>query len=303
MLAQYSDWLFIAAVVVYVLAMVLHAYAQATLRTRSAVLVGAGDSEVADSAEDAAAVRAGRLAGMGVSLAVLGALLHVASIAARGWATGRWPIGNMYEFISMVTLAAVVTWLVMLRRTAGARAAAPWVLLLIVVLMTIAGTAIYTPAGPVMPALKSYWLPVHVTAIAVSSGLLLVSGMASVLFLLRSGTRVPAAITERLPASAVLDRVAYRIMIVAFPLYTFAVVAGAVWAESAWGRFWGWDPKETVAFVAWVIYAAYLHARATAGWRTGRAAWVNVAGFATMIFNLFFINLVVAGLHSYAGVG
>jgi cytochrome c-type biogenesis protein CcsB len=298
MLAQYSDWLFIAAVVVYVLAMVLHAYAQATLRTRTAVLVGADDAEAPAPDE-----RHGRFAGMGNSLAVLGALLHVASIASRGLATGRWPIGNMYEFISMVTFAAVVTWLVMLRRTPAARAAAPWVLLLVVVLMTIAGTAIYTPAGPVMPALKSYWLPVHVTAIAVSSGLLLVSGMASVLFLLRGWSQVPAALAERLPAGDVLDRVAYRILIVAFPLYTFAVVAGAVWAESAWGRFWGWDPKETVAFVAWVIYAAYLHARATAGWRTGRAAWVNVAGFATMIFNLFFINLVVAGLHSYAGVG
>ena len=302
MLAMYSDWSFIAAVVVYVLAMVLHAYSQATVRTRAAALVGADGPDTAE-ADAALPDRGQRFAGMGNSLAVLGALLHVASIAARGIATGRWPIGNMYEFISMVTFAAVVTWLVMLRRTPAARAAAPWVLLLVVVLMTIAGTAIYTQAGPVMPALRSYWLPIHVTAIAVSSGLLLVSGMASLLFLLRGWTQVPAALAERLPAADVLDRVAYRIMIVAFPLYTFAVVAGAVWAEAAWGRFWGWDPKETVAFVAWVIYAAYLHARATAGWRTGRAAWVNVAGFATMIFNLFFINLVVAGLHSYAGVG
>jgi len=87
-----------------------------------------------------------------------------------------------------------------------------------------------------------------------------------------------------------------------FPLYTFAVIAGAIWAEAAWGRFWGWDPKETVAFIAWVIYAAYLHARATAGWRNGRAAWVNVLGLVAVVFNLFFINLVVAGLHSYAGV-
>ena len=156
MLAQYSDWLFVAAVVVYVLAMVLHAYAQATLRTRSAVLVGAADAE---PAEDTAPGRADRFAGMGGSLAALGALLHVASIAARGLATGRWPIGNMYEFISIVTMAAVVTWLVMLRRTPGARAAAPWVLLLVVVLMTIAGTAIYTPAGPVMPALASTACP------------------------------------------------------------------------------------------------------------------------------------------------
>ena len=107
---------------------------------------------------------------------------------------------------------------------------------------------------------------------------------------------------DRLPSAAALDRLAYRTTIVAFPLYTFGVIAGAIWAEAAWGRFWGWDPKETVAFVAWVVYAAYLHARATAGWRSGRAAWINVAGLAVVLFNLFFINMVVAGLHSYAGI-
>ena len=89
---------------------------------------------------------------------------------------------------------------------------------------------------------------------------------------------LPAALAGTVPSAAALDRLAYRTTIVAFPLYTFGVIAGAIWAEAAWGRFWGWDPKETVAFVAWVVYAAYLHARATAGWRSGRAAWINVAG-------------------------
>jgi cytochrome c-type biogenesis protein CcsB len=306
MLAIYSDRLFIAAVVVYVLAMVLHTVAQASIRTRPAVLVNAGGlaedtAEPTPEAESGRSARAERYGRMGVSLVGLGAVLHLGSIVARGLSAERWPLGNMYEFIAAITLAAVVTWLVMLRRLPAVRDAATFVLLPVVVLMTIGGTALYTTVAPVMPALKSYWLPVHVTAIMISSGLLLVSGSASLMFVLRSQTRFPG-LTARLPEADVLDRLAYRIMIVAFPLYTFAVVAGAVWAESAWGRFWGWDPKETVAFVAWVIYAAYLHARATAGWRTGRAAWVNVAGLATMIFNLFFINLVVAGLHSYAGV-
>jgi cytochrome c-type biogenesis protein CcsB len=153
-----------------------------------------------------------------------------------------------------------------------------------------------------VPPLRSYWMSIHVSTITISSGLLLVSGVVSLLFLLRrSGWS--AAVAEKLPSADTLDRLAYRVTIVAFPLFTFAIITGAIWAEAAWGRFWGWDPKETVAFVSWVIYAAYLHARATAGWRTGRAAWVNVAGFATMIFNLFFINMVVAGLHSYAGLG
>ena len=106
-----------------------------------------------------------------------------------------------------------------------------------------------------------------------------------------------------MPSAEALDRLAYRVTIVAFPLYTFAVIAGAIWAEAAWGRFWGWDPKETVAFVAWVIYAAYLHARATAGWRSAAGPRGSTSlGLAAVVFNLFFINLVVAGLHSYAGV-
>ena len=87
------------------------------------------------------------------------------------------------------------------------------------------------------------------------------------------------------------------------PTFGFGVIFGAIWAEETWGRFWGWDPKETVSFIAWVAYAAYLHARSTAGWRDRKAAWINVVGFVAMVFNLFFINLVTVGLHSYAGVG
>jgi cytochrome c-type biogenesis protein CcsB len=106
----------------------------------------------------------------------------------------------------------------------------------------------------------------------------------------------------RLPSTATLDRIAYRTAIVAFPVYTFAVIAGAMWAEVAWGRYWGWDPKETCAFITWVIYAAYLHARSTAGWRGSRAAWISVVGFVSILFNLFVVNMVVSGLHSYAGL-
>jgi cytochrome c-type biogenesis protein CcsB len=218
----------------------------------------------------------------------------------------------------------------MLRRSPAARPVGLFVLLPVVILLFLGGTVLYAPAAPVMPALQSYWLVVHVTTISIASGLLMVPGVASLLFLLRRSGRL-AGFAEKLPSAAgpdrlahrltivaarrlagfadtlpsadALDRLAYRLTIVAFPLYTFAIMAGAIWAEAAWGRFWGWDPKETVAFVAWVIYAAYLHARATAGWRNGPAAWVNVAGFAAVVFNFFFINMVVSGLHSYAGLG
>lgn len=109
-------------------------------------------------------------------------------------------------------------------------------------------------------------------------------------------------LAARLPRADVLDRIAYRTTVFAFPLFGAGVVLGAIWAEAAWGRFWGWDPKETTSFIAWIVYAAYLHARATGGWRETRAAWINLAGFVAMLFNLFVVNMVVSGLHSYAGL-
>jgi cytochrome c-type biogenesis protein CcsB len=306
LIALYSDRLFMATVGVYVLAMVLHAMEYATARAaRTPALVGAGAPVDADPAgpqatqPDAPAGRADRLGGAAVNLVFLGALLQLASVITRGVAVDRWPLGNMYEFTSVFCLAAVLTWLVVLRRTPGLRTVGLFVLFPVVILLFLAGTVLYARAAPVVPALRSYWLIVHVTTITTSSGLLIVPGVASLLFLLR---RSSSGFAERLPAAGALDRLAYRTTIVAFPLYTFGVIAGAIWAEAAWGRFWGWDPKETVAFVAWVVYAAYLHARATAGWRSGRAAWINVAGLAVVLFNLFFINMVVAGLHSYAGL-
>jgi len=338
-LALYSDRFYMAAVGVYVFAMVLHGWEFARARTAApepaallagrdgsapaelgapgvgATVVGlradgdAGHSAAASAvdgplppAQGAARSPAERMGRMGVSLVVLGAGLQLVSIVLRGVAAQRWPLGNMYEFISAITFAAVVTWLVVLKRGNGLRPVGVFVLFPVVVLQFLGGTVLYTQAAPVMPALQSYWLVVHVTTVSIASGLFFVPGIASILFLLRSSDRLPAALAAKVPSADALDRLAYRVTIVAFPLYTFAVIAGAIWAEAAWGRFWGWDPKETVAFVAWVIYAAYLHARATAGWRSGGAAWVNVLGLAAVVFNLFFINLVVAGLHSYAGV-
>jgi cytochrome c-type biogenesis protein CcsB len=298
-LALYSDRLYMAAAGVYVLAMVLHGVEYAAERASRQVLVGAGGPDLVET--PAARPRSERYGRMAVALTVLGVGLHVVSIVLRGIAAERWPLGNMYEYVAAFTLAAMVCWLVMLRRTPSMRPVGMFVLFPVVVLLFLGGTVLYAPAQPVMPALQSYWLVIHVTTITISSGLLLVPGVASLLFLLRRSGRL-AGFAEKLPTADALDRVAYRVTIIGFPLYTFAVIAGAIWAEAAWGRFWGWDPKETVAFIAWVVYAAYLHARATAGWRAERAAWINVLGLAVMIFNLFFINMVVAGLHSYAGL-
>ena len=107
---------------------------------------------------------------------------------------------------------------------------------------------------------------------------------------------------QSLPSSDALDRLAYRIITFAFPVWTFAIIAGAIWADQAWGRYWGWDPKETWSFITWLVYAAFLHARATAGWRGKRAAYIQLFGFGCLMFNLVGVNLWITGLHSYAGL-
>lgn len=325
-LAHYSDYFFISTCAVYALALLLLVIELASSRAQRIVakdrareLVAAGSLQMSDGDRpgvvlDERPVRPlpERLGRMGYAVLVVGFAMHVAAIVCRGLATGRMPWGNMYEFVMITCAGAVLAGLVVLRK-AELRPILVFVLFPVLILLGVAGKVLYTTAGPVVPSLKSYWLAIHVSIVSIGSGIFMVSGVASMLFLVRrkfednngeltaSPSSRAGAMLDRLPSSKVLDRVAYTTVIVAFPLFSAGVICGAIWAESAWGRFWGWDPKETVSFIAWVVYAAYLHARATAGWRNTRAAWINMAGFAVMVFNLFFINYVVTGLHSYAG--
>jgi cytochrome c-type biogenesis protein CcsB len=322
-LARYSDWAFTSSVVLLVIALLFLAVELAAVGSRRVAdreLVGAGvrssDSAtpgvIADTPQRPFDERVGR-AGLVLVYAGIAALL--ACIALRGLATERVPWGNMYEFINLTCFSGLVAGAIVLRRPQY-RALWVFVLVPVLILLTVSGRWLYTNAAPVMPALQSYWLPIHVSVVSLGSGVFLVAGVASILFLVKmsklgaasagmeSGTEgAVARIVARLPDAQTLDRIAYRTTIFAFPVFGFGVIFGAIWAEEAWGRYWGWDPKETVSFIAWVIYAAYLHARSTAGWRDKKAAWINVAGFIAMVFNLFFINLVTVGLHSYAGVG
>lgn len=238
------------------------------------------------------AVRCGRL---GVALTVLGALLHLVSLVLRGVAAHRVPWGNMYEYLSSFGLVVVIAWLYVVWRH-GLRRLSLFVLLPLALLLFLAGNQLYVDVAPVQPALRSYWIAIHVAAALMASGVFFLSGIISGLHLWASHRPV-----RRLPPIDHLDQVAYRTGTVGFLTLTFAIITGAIWAEATWGRYWGWDPKETVAFVSWVCYAAYLHARATAGWRGKPAAWVNVIGMLAVLFNLFFVNLVVSSLHSYAG--
>ena len=280
-------------------------------RVREPALVGAGGSTPDQHPYGAGVVTTGSDAGRrwgrwAVLLTVLAALVHLGSLAIRGIAVDRVPWGNMYEFTLVVALVATVAWLATLVRMPQLRYLGLFVMMPVLVLMFLAGT-LYTKASKLVPALQSYWLAIHVSSIATAEGILVTSAAITLLYLVRArherdGRGWLAGFGSRLPSAAALDKAAYRTVAFAFPIYTAGVIFGAIWAEAAWGRYWGWDPKETWAFIAWVIYAMYLHARATAGWRGGRAAYINLLGFAAMTFNFFVVNIVISGLHSYAGL-
>jgi cytochrome c-type biogenesis protein CcsB len=238
--------------------------------------------------------------------------VHAAAVSIRGAAVDRVPWGNMYEFTSVACLVAVVAFLTVLIRQPRLRYLGGFVLFPVIVLMFLGGTVLYAKAEPLVPALHSYWLAIHVSSAAIGTGIFMVSSVGTLLYLVRIRADRLASIGAEpgrlgsvgsmLPSAASLDRMAYRTVAFGFPIYTFGIMCGAIWAEAAWGKYWSWDPKETWALITWIIYAAYLHARATAGWKGRKAAYINLVGFAAMIFNFFVVNIVVSGLHSYAGL-
>jgi cytochrome c-type biogenesis protein CcsB len=330
-LAHTSDVLLLWAVLCYAVAMLGYAAEFAAGRRAEA----RGDARPGT----AGGPTARRLGAAAVTLTVVGWGLHVGGVVTRGYAVHRVPWGNMYEFSCMVTLVAVTLYLVILSR-APVRYLGAFVMAPVVLYLGLAGTVLYAAPGPLVPALDSYWIKIHVVAAITATGAFMVSGVVTILYLLkerwerglpplrvtlaawlRSPLRRPARLSlgpgtaaaielgparaglmRSLPAAAVLDRLAYRIITFAFPVWTFAIMAGAIWAEQAWSRYWGWDPKETWSFITWLGYAAYLHARATAGWRGRRAATLSLIAFGCLMVDYYVVNTVITGLHSYAGI-
>jgi cytochrome c-type biogenesis protein CcsB len=294
-----------------------------------------------------------------VAVATAGLAANVAAAVTRGLAAHRVPWGNMYEYSIMVGVVTITAYLVWVARRPEVRPLGMFILLPAVLAIAIGGVALRVPAGPLVPALNSGWIKIHVAAAITGSSILCLAGIFSLLYLAkeryerRTATPAPPLVAggartadrvelretlaayveeeeaapeaqaqaaaetpaptgdrfaalrigrllELLPPSRTLDMLAYRTAAFGFPIWTFAIIAGAIWAQSAWGRYWGWDPKETWSFIIWVVYAAYLHARATAGWRGRAAAWVSLVGLAAFVVNFYVVNTWVVGLHSYA---
>ncbi|MFD2841293.1 c-type cytochrome biogenesis protein CcsB [Populibacterium corticicola] len=328
--AELSDYFVWATVTAYTIAMVCFAFDLAKvsdavgLRRREKLEAGTAAAPATASAVNEA-VRASKTGGvalagetdphityvgrrskaLGIAMATtwVGLFLHFAAVITRGIAAGRVPWANMYEFTITGTLAAVVVFLgVQLFKEI--RYVGVFVTFLVVTFLMVALQAFHLQADAVQPALQRYWLVIHVGVAVGATGVLTVAFVVSVLQLLRGAKndgKLNWGWLDVLPTPDKLEALSFRINAWGFVMWTFTIIGGAIWADEAWGRAWGWDPKETWSFVIWVVYAAYLHARTTRGWAGRRAAWFVVVGYICVLMNFTVVNYVFSGLHSYAG--
>ncbi|TPG14797.1 c-type cytochrome biogenesis protein CcsB [Pedococcus bigeumensis] len=322
-LAGYANLSLYSAMAVFTIAMVCHAIylaallpardqlrGQAVDRDSELVTAGAGAGSGVGGpplptrpTEGELSSRARTAAGIAASTTWLGGFLLVLSVALRGLAVHRWPLGNMFEFAvmgSMFTVLAYSIW--------STRRDLRWLGLFITgPVLLVLGMAVavwYTEASELMPSLRSYWLVIHVTVATLATAVFTIGAALTAVYLLkdafeRSGR---ASVLDRFPETPAIERTAYSLHIVAFPLWTFTLIAGAIWARQAWASYWNWDPKEVWTFVIWVVYAAYLHSRATSGISRQTASFIALAGYACIIVNFAVVNVFFVGQHSYSGL-
>lgn len=290
-LSQYSVLSLYSAMAVYAIAFVLF-----TL-------------DLAQGASETAATSKRKLARVGMSLTVLGFGLQLAATLMRGFAASRVPWANMYEFAMTGTLIIIAVFLAVNIKW-DLRFLGAFITGLVLLLLGLAATRYYVEVVPLPPALQSYWLVIHVFVATLATGFFALGFALSLVQLLQASRenamelnkKVKMAFLSRLPNSDQLESYAYRLIIIGFVLWTFTLIAGAIWAEKAWGRYWGWDTKEVWTFIIWTIYAGYIHARSTRGWRGTRSAWLAMVGFAAVMFNFTVVNIFFKGLHSYSGL-
>lgn len=334
-LVTYSNLALYSAMAVYTVAMLLFAFHLAALgpekmdrsvaasRPRKPALVGAAEGGGSDLDSDAdlpagdlpsgsgpddepeTSLRARKMAGMAIMVSWLGTLLVVSSVVMRGLAVMRPPWGNMFEFAVAGAAAVALAFCILVRRNHW-----EWLGLFVIgpVLLTLglALFAFYTEAAELVPALKSVWLVIHVTVAILAVGVLTIGFSVGIVYLVKKRREESPSdrrnFMETLPSAARLERTAYGLNMVGFILWTFTLIAGAIWAQKAWSSYWTWDPKEVWTFVIWVVYAAYMHARATAGWEPRKAMTIALVGYVCVILNFTLVNLVFTGLHSYSGL-
>ena len=257
------------------------------------------------------AVISTKLENIGFALFGFGALIHGAGVVMRGIAASRVPWANMYEFSISGAFVLVAIFLAFYRLR-DIRIIAAFVNGFVLLILGAATTYFYVQVKTLMPALQSYWLVIHVTVAVLATAFFNIAAALSVAYLLRTSPRIASStkkfvvgtrrVLEFFPAEKTLERLQVRFNAVGLILWTFTLAAGAIWAERAWHRYWGWDTKEVWTFIIWTLYAGYLHAMATRGWNGKRAAWLGLVAFLAIIFNFTIVNQFFKGLHVYSGL-
>ena len=317
-LAAYSLVAVYSAIAVYAIAFVTYvldlakraALAQAVVAQPAAASIGRASQGATLTAEMPPTTSTGtpgasRYQRTAFALTILAWVIHVAAVVLRAVAAGRVPWANLFEF-TMTGTAIIVGVFLLVQLWRDLKLLGAYVTGVVVLLGSLATANFYVDVTPLPPALQSAWLGIHVLVAMLATGFFAVGGGLSIVQLLQqrreAGKAAGIRFLKSFPTSEVLEVTANRVVIVGFALWTFTLMAGAIWAERAWGRYWGWDTKEVWTFIIWVVFAGYVHARATRGWRGSRSAWLAIIGFAAVIFNFTVVNLFFSGLHAYTGL-
>ena len=313
-LATYSLVLVYSAMAVYALAFIVFgldlgrraAEPAASSAKTTSVAASAGSTALLERTDVVTETqpRRSRFARIALALTILGWALHVAGDVLRGIAANRVPWANMFEF-TLTATAIIVGIFLAVQLWQRLEFLGVFIIGFALVSLGVATVNFYVAVVPLPSALQSIWLVVHVFVAATATGFLAVGGSLSITQLLqarRASLGRGARFLTRLPDAERLEGLAYRVIVVGFVFWTFTLIAGAIWAERAWGRYWGWDTKEVWTFIIWTLFAGYIHARATRGWRGSRSAWLAIIGFSAIVFNFTIVNLFFKGLHAYSGL-
>ncbi len=236
----------------------------------------------------------------GFAVTIIGTIILGVGVVLRGIAAGRVPWANMYEFSISAALLILMVYLTSLK-IKDVRFIATFVTGFVLVTLFAAVSLFYVEVKTLMPALQSYWLVIHVVVAILATSFFCIAAGLHIAYLIKAG-KSAKRLMELFPALEQLERLAYRFNVVGFVLWSFTLIAGAIWAERAWHRYWGWDTKEVWTFIIWTLYAGYLHAMATRGWNGKRAAWLGLVAFFAVIFNFTIVNMFFKGLHVYSGL-
>lgn len=313
-LDEYSLLTVYTAMGIYTLAFVMFAIDMAKRSARKpATVSAAAHRQQADTqgviatlqkAESSQQVPRYKFERIAFSLVVLGWVFHAAGVAFRGIAQGFVPWANMYEF-SLISSALIIGVFIVVQWWQNLKFLGVYITGFTLITLGVGTVNYYVPVKPLPPALDSYWLIIHVIVASLGTALFAIGAGLAIVQLLqtrREAGKKSLALLKTLPDAMKLENLTYFTTVIGFVFWTFTLIAGSIWAERSWGRYWGWDTKEVWTFIIWVIYAGYIHARATRGWRGTRSAWLAIIGFLAVIFNYAVVNVFIPGLHSYSGL-